>query len=150
MAGGIIRVVLVREPDSWVAFFCTDPDASVAQILQAVAHRSAIEQDFHDVKEVHGAGQPQVRHIWANVAVYHLTLWLHTLIELWAWDQPPSKLRDRRASPWDDPERRPSHADRRNALRRACIQRTFSPTIGLASLSRKSRALVNGLLKLVT
>jgi len=150
VAGGIIRVVLVREPDSWVAFFCTDPDASVAQILQAVAHRSAIEQDFHDVKEVHGAGQPQVRHIWANVAVYHLTLWLHTLIELWAWDQPPSKLRDRRASPWDDPERRPSHADRRNALRRACIQRTFSPTIGLASLSRKSRALVNGLFKLVT
>lgn len=150
VAGGLIRVVLVREADGGAAFFCTDPTATVAQVLQAVAQRSAIEQDFHDLKEVHGAGQPQVRHIWANVAVYHLTLWLHTLIELWAWDQPAPKLRDRRASPWDDPERRPSHADRRNALRRACIQRTFSATMGLASLSRQSRALVNRLVKLVT
>ena len=24
-AGGLIRVALVREPDGWVAFFCTDP-----------------------------------------------------------------------------------------------------------------------------
>lgn len=148
-AGGRIRVVLVQEDSGWVAFFCTDPDATAAQILTAVADRSVIEQDFHDLKEVHGAGQPQVRHIWANVAVYHLTLWLHTLIELWAWDQPAKRLRDRRASPWDDPQRRPSHADRRNALRRACIAQTFSPTRGLRVLSRKSRALVRRLLQLV-
>jgi hypothetical protein len=148
-AGGLIRVVLTREESGWVAFFCTDPEATAEQILKAVADRSVIEQDFHDVKEVHGAGQQQVRHIWANVAVYHLTLWLHTLIELWAWDQPAKTLRDRRASPWDDPERRPSHADRRNALRRACIQQTFSPTQGLRVLSRKGRTLVRRLLQLV-
>ena len=28
--GGVIRVVLVREPDRWVAYFSTDPDLSVA------------------------------------------------------------------------------------------------------------------------
>ncbi len=28
--GGLIRVVLVKEEDSWVAFFCTDADASVS------------------------------------------------------------------------------------------------------------------------
>ena len=31
--GGVIRVVLVREPDRWVAYFSTDPDLSVASIL---------------------------------------------------------------------------------------------------------------------
>lgn len=148
-AGGLIRVVLTREESGWGAFFCTDPGATAEQVLGAVADRAVIEQDFHDLKEVHGAGQPQVRHVWANVAVYHLALWLHALIELWAWDQPAKRLRDRSASPWDDPERRPSHADRRNALRRACVQQTFSPTQGLRVLSRKSRALVRRLLQLV-
>jgi hypothetical protein len=149
VVGGTIRVVLVREADSWVAFFCTDAAASVEQILNAVADRAAIEQDFHDVKEVHGAGQQQVRHIFANLAVFNLNLWLHTLIELWAWQQPAKKLRDRSASPWDNPERRPSHADRRNALRRACIRETFSAAGTLAALSRKSRALVHRLVKLL-
>jgi Transposase DDE domain len=149
VVGGVIRVVLVREDNDWVAFFCTNPEATVEQILNAVADRAAIEQDFHDVKEVHGAGQQQVRHIFANVAVFNLNLWLHTLIELWAWDQPAKKLRDRSASPWDDPERRPSHADRRNALRRACIHETFSATATLAGLSRKSRALLRRLVKLI-
>jgi hypothetical protein len=31
--GGVIRVVLVREPERWVAYFATDPDRSVASIL---------------------------------------------------------------------------------------------------------------------
>lgn len=149
VVGDVIRVVLVREDNGWVAFFCTDSTATVEQILKAVADRAAIEQDFHDVKEVHGAGQQQVRHIFANVAVFNLNLWLHTLIELWAWNQPAKKLRDRRASPWDDADRRPSHADRRNALRRACIQETFSATTAVATLSRKSRCLLRRLVMLI-
>ncbi len=149
VVGGVIRVVLVREEDGWRAFFCTDAEASVEQILEAVADRATIEQDFHDVKEVHGAGQQQVRHIFANVAVFHLNLWLHTLIELWAWEQPAKKLRDRSASPWDDPTRRPSHADRRNALRRECIHLAFL-TVGVrAALSRKTRTLFRSLVRLV-
>ncbi len=68
VVGGLLRVVLVRETDGWEAFFCTDPDASVATILEAVADRSAIEQVFHDVKEVWGTGQQQVRNLWANLA----------------------------------------------------------------------------------
>ncbi|MBV8330673.1 MAG: hypothetical protein JOZ61_09435 [Verrucomicrobia bacterium] len=58
--GGVIRVVLVREPDRWVAYFATDPQLSAASILEAVADLSALEQVFHDVKEVHGAGQQQL------------------------------------------------------------------------------------------
>ena len=102
-AGGLIRVVLVREVDGWVAFFCTDPQATVAQILEAVADRAVIEQDFHDLKEVHGAGQQQVRRYWANVAVYHLNLWLHTLIELWAWTKSQARLCDRTRAPGTTP-----------------------------------------------
>jgi|GraSoiStandDraft_13_1057314.scaffolds.fasta_scaffold119932_1 hypothetical protein len=147
--GGIIRVVLVREDNGWEAFFCTDPEATVAQILEAFADRAAIEQDFHDLKEVHGAGQQQVRHYWANIAVYHLNLWLHTLIELWAWDRSHDQLCDRRHSPWDDPERRPSHADRRNALRRHCLQNAIQKVQRRHPLAPQFRNLLRRLVTLV-
>jgi len=148
-AGGLIRVVLVKEVQSWVAFFCTKPDATVQEILEAVADRGAIEQNFHDLKEVHGTGQQQVRNYWANIAAYHVTMWWHTLIELWAWGKPHRQLSDRRASPWDDPARRPSHADRRNALRRQCLQNDF-PRAGVAStITRKVRRLWDYVMKLV-
>lgn len=147
-AGGLIRVVLVRRDDGWVAFFCTELTATVAQILEAAADRAAIEQTFHDIKEVHGAGQQQVRNYWANVAVYHLNLWLHTLIELWAWDKPQKELCDRKQSPWDDPTRRPSHADRRNALRRHCLQNAFQLASSCHQLVPKFRSLFRRLLNL--
>ncbi len=52
-AGGVIRVVLVREArGAWRAYFCTKAEASVADILEAVADRFSIEQCFHDVKEI--------------------------------------------------------------------------------------------------
>ncbi|HEV3260631.1 MAG TPA: transposase [Gemmataceae bacterium] len=147
--GGALRVVQVREADGWVAFFSTDTTATVAEILEAVADRAAIEQGFHDLKEVHGAGQQQVRHYWANIAVYHLNLWLHTLVELWAWERPQGRLCDRSASPWDDPDRRPSHADRRNALRRECIRNDIQAAQGRRRLAPRFRALVRRLLSLV-
>jgi len=142
-------VVLVREDSGWAAFFCTDPAASAAQVLEAVADRAAIEQDFHDLKEVHGTGQQQVRHYWANVAVYHLNLWLHTLIELWAWGRSQRQLCDRRDRPWDNPARRPSHADRRNALRRWCVQNEIRAGQRRRRFAPKFGSLLRRLLKLV-
>jgi hypothetical protein len=121
-AGGVIRVVLVRNADGWVAYFCTNPDATAADILGLVADRAAIEQVFHDVKEIWGAGQQQLRDVQANVGAYHLNLWAHTLVELWAWDRPEEGLIDRSASPWDAAWRRPSHADRRKALLREALR----------------------------
>jgi DDE superfamily endonuclease len=147
--GGVIRVVLVKEDNGWVAYFCTKVDATVAEILEAVADRAAIEQNFHDLKEVHGTGEQQVRNYWANLAAYHLTMWWHTLIELWAWDKPHEELTDRTASPWDDASRRPSHADRRNALRRACLVEEFRRMEGTSGILRKTRRLWHRLLKLV-
>ena len=136
--GGVIRVVLVREPDRWVAYFSTDPDLSVASILETVADRSALEQVFHDVKEVHGAGQQQLRHVWANVGAWNLIGWWHTLVELWAWDRPQSRLRDRSDSPWDKPERRPSHANRCQELRREALQEEYSSLPSVGGLRQKS------------
>lgn len=149
-AGGVIRVVLVKEEDgSWTPLFSTDPDLSVRDILEAAADRSSIEQVFHDLKEVHGAGQQQVRNVWANIAVWHLNLWLHTLIEHWAWDRSHHKLCDRRSSPWDDPQRRPSHQDRRNALRRLCLQTEFSRVTAATPTTRKIKTLIHRLISLV-
>jgi DDE superfamily endonuclease len=148
-AGGLIRVVLLKETDGWVAYFCTKAGASVAEILETVADRFAIEQNFHDIKEVHGAGQQQLRNYWANIAAFNLTLWWHTLIELWAWNKTHKQLTDRKARPWDNPERRPSHADRRNALRRQCLANELSSRSVAAAIPRKIRRLVTRLGKLV-
>ena len=88
-AGGVIRVVLVKEEHGWFALFCTDPNASVVEILEAFADRATIGQDFHDVKEVWGAGQQQVRNIWTNVAVFQLCLWMHTLVKTLGLESQP-------------------------------------------------------------
>ena len=54
--GETIRVVIVKEANGPQFFYCTSLDASVREILEAFADRSMIEQVFHDVKEVWGAG----------------------------------------------------------------------------------------------
>lgn len=146
--GGVIRVVLVREEAGWVAFFCTNPNASVVEILEAFADRATIEQDFHDVKEVWGTGQQQVRNIWTNVAVYQMNLWMHTLVELWGWNRSHAELCDRSDSPWDNADRRPSHANRRNALRRSIIEHELSTLTAARRLPRKIRRFAQRLIRI--
>jgi len=103
---------------------------------------------FHDVKEIHGSGQQQVRNLFSNIAVYNLNLWVHTLIELWAWPKKHKELCDRSASPWDDEDRRPSHANRRNAIRRASFRGEFSALQLAHPVTRKIRALFERVLAL--
>jgi hypothetical protein len=147
-AEGVIRVVIVKEDKGCEYFFCTDQEATPREIIEAFGDRAAIEQDFHDVKEVWGAGQQQVRNIWTNVAVFNLNLWVHTLVECWAWHKSPNEIRDRSDSPWDDPTRRPSHADRRKALRRQTLQNEYSSLSPNHRRSSKIRFLYECLLKL--
>ncbi len=146
--GGVVRAVLVKEDHGWYAFFCTDPNASAREILEAFADRATIEQDFHDVKEVWGSGQQQVRNIWTNLAVYNLNLWMHTLVELWAWDKSREQLVDRGDSPWDDAERRPSHANRRKALRAQILHNELSTITTTWSLPQKIIQLAESLMAL--
>jgi hypothetical protein len=147
-AGGVIRVVLVKNDDGWVAYFCTDPDATPADILGLVADRAGIEQVFHDIKEIWGAGQQQLRNIHANVGAYHLNLWAHTLVELWAWDRPEDELIDRSASPWDAEWRRPSHADRRKALLRSMLREEIQAAASGPDQAAQLKALAERLLLL--
>ena len=126
LVGGQIQVVILRfEDGNWAPYFCTDTSAEVRDILETVAARWAIEEHFHDVKEVWGAGQQQVRNVWSSIACWHLNQWLYTLVELCCWDVSQPKLTDRRARPWDNPHRRPSHADRRRWISRQMLQKQF-------------------------
>jgi hypothetical protein len=146
--GGMIRVVIVQEKSGPQFFYCTDPDASVAEIIETFADRAAIEQTFHDVKEVWGSGQQQVRNLWTNIGVWHLNLWMHTLTELWAWKRSEKQLIHREDSPWDRLERRPSHADRRKALQAACLAEELSSTLLPQPLNRNFRTLLKRLLRI--
>jgi DDE superfamily endonuclease len=148
-AGGVIRVVLVKEDDgSWRAYFCTKPEATVAQILEAVADRGAIEQTFKDVKEVWGAGQQQVRNRDANVGCFNLNGWMYSLVEAWAWQRPEEELVDRSSSPWDDGSRRPSHADKRKALQREVLRAEIEAALVGRPTKQEIRQLAERLLDL--
>lgn len=146
--GAAIRIVIVQETNGPQFFYCTDVNASVREIVETFADRGAIEQDFHDVKEVWGSGQQQVRNLWSNIGVWHLNLWMHTLVELWAWKRSEKQLTRRDDSPWDTTARRPSHADRRKALQATCLAEEFSGRATQAKLPRKFRTLLKRLLRL--
>jgi hypothetical protein len=148
-AGGAIRVVLVDEPTGWVAFFCTDPTATVADVLGCVADRFSLEIAFRDLKEVVGAGRQQVRFVWASVGAFHLCLWTFTATEAWAWGRAEKGLVDHRsASPWDDEPRRPSHADKRRAWRRELLAEEIRAALGSGSSEREMRKAAERLLNL--
>lgn len=148
LVGGVLRVVIVKEAGGWEVFACTDPNASVQEILEAFADRSPIEQCFSDVKQIWGASQQQVRHIWCNVGCFHLNLWSHTLTELWAWDRNERSICDRSDSPWDDKPRRPSHNDRRKALRRLTMQNVFLTALHQTLIPRKIKRAIKHLAQL--
>lgn len=151
LVSGVIRVVIVRfEDGGWAAYFCTDPRIEVRDILETVAARWAIEEHFHDVKEVWGAGQQQVRNVWSNIGCWHLNQWMYTLVELCSWDRAKSQLTDRSDRPWDNPDRRPSHADRRRAISQEMLQKQFLATLPATPDSRKFRQLIADLLSLCT
>jgi hypothetical protein len=147
-AGGAIRVVLVDEPTGWVAFFCTDPAATVADILGAVANRFSLETTFRDVKDTVGAGRQQVRRVRASVGAFHVCLWTFTMTEAWAWGRSTEGLIEHRAaSPWDDRTRRPSHADKRRAWRRELladeIRAVLQPRLTESEIQAAAERLLN-------
>lgn len=124
---GMIRVVLLREEDgTWRPLVCTDLEASEEMIIQASTDRWGIEQSFHDLKEVERIAEVQLRRYHSNIGGLNLNLWTHTLTELWAWRKSSSELVNRELSPWDDPNRRPSHADRRKSLKQWIMQQEYN------------------------
>jgi hypothetical protein len=147
-AGGRLRVVLVREDDGWLAFFCTDPAVPAALILEVMADRGAIEQMFKDLKEVWGAGQQQVRNVYASVGAFAVNLALCSVVEAWAWARADEELVDRSQSPWDTEDRRPSHADKRKALQREILRAEIRAVVGRRAERQEFQNLTRRLLEL--
>jgi hypothetical protein len=143
-AGGRIRVVIVRETDGWLAYFCTDPTATAVAILEAMADRSAIEQLFHDVKEVWGAGQQQVRNVYASIGAFAVNLTMYSVVEAWAWARSEEELVARPC--WDREERRPSHADKRRALQREILRQEIQVFLGQRADAEELQDFTLGLL----
>jgi hypothetical protein len=149
LTGDVIRVVIVRfDNGGWAAYFSTDPSVEAKDILEAVADRWAIEEYFHDAKEVWGAGQQQVRNVWSNIACWNLNHWMFTLVELCCWDQKKTKLTNRSDRPWDNADRRPSHADRKRSVRNEMLKKQFLTGLPARPDRRKFTRLVKDLIKL--
>ena len=132
----------------WAPYFCTDTSATVRDILEAVAARWAIEEHFHDVKEVWGAGQQQVRNVWSNIGCWHLNQWAYTLVELCCWDVEKSQLSDRSDRSWDNEDRRPSHADRRRSISQKMLRKKFLAALPHSPDHRKLWTLFQDLIAL--
>ena len=69
-----------------------------------------------------GAGQQQVRDVYASIGAFAVNLLLYSAVEAWAWGRAEEELVGRGRSPWDTEERRPSHADKRKALQREILR----------------------------
>jgi len=147
-AGGLIRVVIVREEGDWLPYFSTNPEATVVEVLEGMADRGAEEQTFKDVKEVEGAGQQQVRNVHSNEGCFNLNLWMYSLVEAWAWGRPEEELANRSACPWDSEPRRPSHADKRKALQREVLRGEIEAALAGRPSKGEIRALAQRLLDL--
>jgi DDE superfamily endonuclease len=154
-AGGVIRVVLVKEEKDWLPFFCTKTEPSAneiveameaRQVLSAMADRNALEQTFKDVKEVWGAGQQQVRNVDSSEGCFNLNLWMYSVVEAWAWNRPDDELVDRSASPWDNKPRRPSHADKRKALQRQILHEEIEAALRGRPNKQEIRSLLEAFL----
>jgi hypothetical protein len=122
----------------------------VAAILKIVSNRWAIEEHFHDVKEIWGAGQQQVRNVWSNIGCWNLCGWLYGLVEPASWDLPAEELVDRSDRPWDNPSRRPSHADRRRRIVREMLRNEFLTDLHIAPDKGKIKECFERLLSLAT
>jgi hypothetical protein len=147
-AGGVIRVVLVKEDHGWVAFFATGASVTAEEILAAMADRGSMEQMNKDVKDVWGADEQQVRNLDSNVGCFNLNLWMYSTVEASAWDKDEAELVDRSASPWDREPRRPSHADKRRALQREILQAEIEAVLSKGPNMEDIRALTERLLNM--
>lgn len=71
------------------------------------------------------------------------------MTEAWAWGRDESGLvGHRRASPWDDGARRPSHADKRRAWRRELLAERIHAALRLGLTEPELRAAAERLLDL--
>lgn len=95
-----------------------------------------------------GAGQQQLRNLYANRGAFNLNGWMYSVVEAWAWERSEQELVDRSASLWDAEPRRPSHADKRKALQRAVLRQEIDAVLSEPPNPQRIREVVEKLLDL--
>jgi hypothetical protein len=136
--GKPIKVVIVKEDDkTWLPLMSSDAEMSVVEILESYAMRFGIEEIFKDLKDVWGWGKQELRKLESNEAATTVNMLLFGMTELATWERSQEELVDREDSPWDDAQRRPSNADRRNFLRRAILTKDFYDALKGARITTK-------------
>jgi hypothetical protein len=147
--GKPIKVVIVKEDDkTWVPLISTDVDVSVLDILESYAVRFGIEEMVKDLKEVWGWGKQELRLLESNGGAATMNMLLFGMTELATWDRSHGELVDRSCSPWDDADRRPSHADRRNYLRRAVLAKELNDALHWKAIPTKIRQTLEKLMRI--
>jgi hypothetical protein len=147
--GKPIKVVLIKEDDkTWVPLMSTNTQQSAVEILESYGMRFGIEEVFKDLKEIWGWGKQELRLLESNEAATVINLALYAMTELATWKLTGKELVDRSDSPWDDPTRRPSHADRRNFLRRGMLLNEFNAAWSVQPISTKLKSMLKKLLDL--
>ena len=113
-------------------------------------HGWQFEQLFKDVKEVWGAGQQQVRNVYASIGAFTVNLMLHSVVEVWAWTRGEEELVDRSRSPWDTEERRPSHAEKRKAVQGEILRGEIQAAMGQRTKRKEFQKLAMRLLHITS
>ena len=116
-----VRIVVVRDPSGRrrdEAFFCTDPDATLAPLLEAYARRWTVEVAFHDAQQCLGFEDPQTQTSQAVARTAPLAGLVYGLTLLWYAEQ----VERGRATawpnrPWYRAKASPSFLDILTALR---------------------------------
>ncbi|MCL2623932.1 MAG: transposase [Planctomycetaceae bacterium] len=147
--GKPIKVVVVKEDEkTWVPLVSTDANQEVKEILESYGVRFGIEEVFKDLKETWGWGKQELRLLESNEAATVMNLVLYGLTELATWNCAQEELVDRKACPWDDANRRPSHADRRNYLRHGILANEFNVALHSQTTTTKLKIALKRLLSL--
>jgi len=84
----------------------------------------------------------------SNEAATVMNMVFYTMVELATWSLTHKELTDRSNAPWDNPTRRPSHADRRNFLRRCILLNEFNLACNANSITTKLKNSLKRLLNL--
>jgi hypothetical protein len=71
------------------------------------------------------AGKQQVRNLWSNIGCWQLNCWSYIVTELDSWNISSEEVVNRQDRPWDNPNRRPSHADRRRWIAGKMLRERF-------------------------
>jgi SRSO17 transposase len=124
--GQLLHIVVTQTAGGDIpfrVFFCTDPNVSVAYMLERYASRWSIEVTFFDMKQFLGFADSQA---WSRLAVERtapFVAYLYTIIVIWyAASVPGTPLDFFPVRPWYRHKKAPSFADMLGAAQRAALQ----------------------------